>query len=376
MQKISVENIQQGMILARSIYSASGRLLLSEGTELNSALQTRLQSLGIYSIFIDTDYDVVLESPDPIKEQTRLDATVSVRNCFKQYSLTQKIDDKAVTASVDRIIDEIINNKDALVQLTEVRSHDDYTFKHSTNVCVLSVMLGMAAGYGLSDLKKIGVGALLHDMGKVNVPREIINKPGRLTGPEWTCIKTHPQAGFDILKQTGKFSLLSAHIALNHHERYDGSGYPNGVEGPDIHEFARLAAICDVYDALTSDRPYRKGMPANQAYDILLTGSGTQFDPELLRIFVQRIAIYQPGSFVELSTGEIAVVTKITAGIPWRPSVMPVLDANKQKILQWEEINLARKFNITITRILDESECLQFCSNINKKDNNFNMEIS
>lgn len=376
MQKISVENIQQGMILARSIYSASGRLLLSEGTELNSVLQARLLSQGIYSIFIDTAYDVVLESLDPIKEQTRLDATISVQNCFKQYSLTQKIDDKAVNESVNRIINEIINNKDAVIQLTEVRSHDDYTFKHCTNVCVLSVMLGIAAGYGLGDLKKIGVGALLHDMGKVVVPREIINKPGRLTGPEWACIKTHPQTGFDILKQTGKFPLLSALIALNHHERFDGSGYPNGIEGNEIHEFARLAAICDVYDALTSDRPYRKGMPANQAYDVLLAGSGTQFDPELLRMFVQRIAIYQPGSFVELSTGEIAVVTKITAGIPWRPSVMPVLDANKQKILQWEEINLARKFNITIIRILDESECLQFCSNTNQNDTDFHMEIS
>jgi HD-GYP domain-containing protein (c-di-GMP phosphodiesterase class II) len=234
----------------------------------------------------------------------------------------------------------------------------------------------MAAGYNVNNLNKIGIGALLHDLGKIQIPRGIINKPGRLTSDEMSCIKEHPQAGFNILRKNNNFSLLSAHIALEHHEKFDGSGYPQGIEGEEIHEFARLTAICDVYDALTSDRPYRKGMPAHQAYDTLLAGSGSQFDPEFLRIFVQHIAIYPMGGFVELNTGEIAVVTRITAGVPWRPCVMPVLDANKQKILQWEEINLARTFNITISRVLEEEECLQFCSNVTQNKKKYDAQIS
>lgn len=370
MQRISVEKIQQGMILAKSIYNAAGRLLLTEGTQLNAILQMRLISMGVYSVFIDTEYDFAFEAPDPISEKTRAEATTSVQRCFRHYSLTQEINAKKVTETVGKIVSEVISNKDAVIQLTEVRNHDDYTFQHSTNVCVMAVMLGKAAGHNVNDLKKIGIGALLHDLGKIQVPKTIINKPGRLTRDEMSCIKQHPQAGFDIIRKNTNFSLLSAHIALDHHERFDGSGYPHGIEGQEIHEFARLTSICDVYDALTSDRPYRKGMPANQAYDTLLAGSGSQFDPELLRLFVQRIAIYPLGGFVELSTGEIAVVTKITAGIPWRPCVMPVLDAQKQKILEWKEINLARTFNITITRILEEDECIQFCSNVmqNKKE--------
>lgn len=364
MQRISVEKIEQGMILAKSIYSASGHLLLAEGTELNNVLQKRLLSLGIYSVFIDTDYDSIAPMPDTISEKTRLEAITNVQKCFKQYSLTQEVNTKKVMESVNKIINEVISDKEAVIQLAEVRNHDDYTFQHSTNVCVMAVMLGRAVGYNINDLKKIGIGALLHDLGKIRVPQKIINKPDRLTKDEMSCIKIHPQAGFDILRKSSDFSLLSAHIALDHHEKFDGSGYPHGIKGDEIHEFARITSICDVYDALTSDRPYRKGMPANQAYDTLLAGSGSQFDPEFLRMFVQRIAIYPVGGFVELSTGDIAVVTKITAGIPWRPCVMPVIDASKQKILQWEEINLARVFNITVIRVLEEEECLKFCSNV------------
>lgn len=360
MQKISINRISSGMILAKNIYTVDGILLLSEGTLLTERHKAHLNHYKIPAVFIKSKYDVDFDTEEIISEKVRVEANASIQKCFKKYSLTQKVDSKAALETVEKILAEVLKNKDIVIELTDVKTYDDYTFQHSTNVCAMSALMGVALNYSADKLKTLAMGALLHDLGKMTIPKELLNKPSKLTEEEMQCMQSHSEMGFEILRKKNIISTLVAHIALSHHEKFDGSGYPRGIAGTEIHEFARIVSICDVYDALISDRPYRRGMNPSQAYEILLSESGTRFDPAILKVFLQRISIYPVGCFVELSSGEIAIVSKVYKGIPWRPCVTPILAGNGAQISDRIEIDLTTKLDLTIIRVLDEAEYIKF----------------
>ena len=156
---------------------------------------------------------------------------------------------------VDQIIDELLADLSVLVNLTDIRTFDDYTFASLSNVSVLAIMTGITMGYNDLQLKELGVGAILHDLGKIRIDKSILSKTGELSKEEYEEVKRHPVYGFEILRQYQDVSLLSANVAFQHHERWDGSGYPRGLSGENILEYARIVAACDVYDALLADRP-------------------------------------------------------------------------------------------------------------------------
>jgi HD-GYP domain-containing protein (c-di-GMP phosphodiesterase class II) len=348
MRRISLDSCCKGMILGKTIYSEGGRVLLREDIELRESYIERLRLCNISEIYIKDDISEGIVINDVIDERTRVEAKVLVKSIMEDCKKNSRINSDAAKVMVDKIIDELLLNRDVLVNLSDIKTTDDYTFAHSVNVCILSLMAGAKLGLNQLRLKDLGVGALLHDIGKVSIPEEIIKKPGKLTDEEYEIIKQHTVLGHNALKADMDIRISSAHIALAHHERYDGSGYPFGLKGENIHQFARIVAIADVYDALTSDRVYHEKMKAHEAVELLTTVGMNQFDREILQVFIKNIALYSLGTGVLLDNGEKGIVVDCNKDLPARPVVRIVYRANGERVRTYEEVDLAKKLNFFI----------------------------
>ena len=212
---------------------------------------------------------------------------------------------------------------------------------------VYTLALAVKLGYNERELLEIGIGALLHDVGKMAVPLEILNKPGKLTKEEFEVIKTHPKVGYDMLKDLPNISLLTAHCALQHHERINGSGYPYGLKGDEIHEYAQIIGIADVFDAVTSHRSYRKPMLPHEALELLYSGVGTLYDIRYIQEFNQTIAVYPIGLTVVLSDGRVGIVVKQNKGLSTRP-VVRIVKENGKSLDEPYDVDLVKHPNVTI----------------------------
>jgi HD-GYP domain-containing protein (c-di-GMP phosphodiesterase class II) len=231
---------------------------------------------------------------------------------------------------VDDILADLRSAGGSVVTLVALRRATEYTFVHSVNVCVLSLLVGLQFGYDRTALRQLGIGALLHDVGKVFCT-DLAEKPGPLTEEEWVRMKRHPWDGWDMLRRHPEVHLFSAHVALQHHERLDGSGYPRGLTADQILAFARIAAVADVYDAMTADRPYRQAFPPHEAMRALLREAGSKFDPDAVRHLAARLAVYPNGTIVRLTSGELAVVSD-QGGHPDLPVVRVVADSHQDPV--------------------------------------------
>ena len=347
------------MKLAKNIYSEDGRVLLGVGVELTGVLIRKLHEHGIPFIYVfdKRTEDVVV--PDIISDETRMRAMQLIRNSFR--TLMEQSGRRKAVGSLDKemrgvlsmIVDDLSSHKDAMLMLMNLSINDHYLYQHSLNVCVYATMLGMAVGYNRNELMALGLGALLHDIGKTLIPPSILSKKGKLTTEEYEVVKQHAEIGFRMLKDEANIPLLSAHCALQHHERLDGSGYPRGIKGDEIHDFAQWIGLVDSYDAMTSHRPYRPAMLPHQAMEILFTGAGTLFDMEKIRAFRDKVAIYPLGITVRLHTGEIGVVVDINTSSPHRPVVRVLQDAEGREIDEPYEIDLSKHLSVMITGVND-----------------------
>lgn len=255
-------------------------------------------------------------------------------------------------AIVQDIIEQIIENKGITVNMIDLKTYDDYTYYHSVNVGVLSLVLGVALGRNRPTLYKLGVGALLHDIGKMFIDKDIIDKPDSLTPEEYEEVKKHPTLGYEYLVNSNLDLPISGLIGiLQHHERNDGSGYPDGLCGKEIHEFGRIIAIADVFDAMTSDRPYRPGMMPSEVMEYLMGGAGTLFDPELVYLFTRKVAAFPLGTCVLLSNGLTAIVVKNYEDCCLRPKVK-IIRSDDAHPLYFDLKNDRNLANLTITGVV------------------------
>lgn len=353
MRLVSIQNVKPEACLAKTIYDSMGRVLLAKGTCLNDAYIKRLTGLGYSSLYIEDEISESIQIEDVIPEEARLQVSYIARETLINTKKGQQIEERKIKRAVDDLIDELLNNKETIVHLTEIRSLEDYTFKHSVNVCVLSLLTGLAMGYHQLKLKELGIGALLHDVGKARLPEEISGRQPQ-NEQEYLIYQKHCEYGWEILKDNSDISILSAHVSLQHHERYDGSGYPRGLSDTSILEYARIVAVADAYDTLASIQPNRQRMFPHEVVKVLKDKKGTQFDPEVVDCFLPNIAPFPAGSLVSLNNGYKAIVVSVQKHNPTRPQIRLLYDDNGQKIEGIKYLDLMKRPATFITEVAED----------------------
>ena len=237
-------------------------------------------------------------------------AKQAVVSMFNEVRMGKAVDAESASSLVEEISDSVARNPGALISLARLKTADDYTYMHSVAVCALMVALARQIGLSETHTRSAGMAGLLHDLGKAAIPLAVLNKPGKLTDEEFAVIKTHSARGHLMLKESGKVEAAVLDACLHHHEKMDGTGYPGKLAGDKISLIARMTALCDVYDAITSDRPYKRGWDPSEAIRRMAEWTHDHFDPRLFQAFVKSIGIYPVGSLVRLTTGRIGVVTE------------------------------------------------------------------
>jgi putative nucleotidyltransferase with HDIG domain len=268
------------------------------------------------------------------------DAVSAAADVWESAATESAPDATVARTMIDGLAQAVAQNRTALLALTTLKNYDNYTFTHMVNVSILT--MGQARGLGIDGplLRELGLAALMHDIGKVRTPIEILNKPDKLTDAEFTIMRRHVIDGAEMLRQTPDIPALAPVIAFEHHLRTDGTGYPHGVRRASLNVGTMLCSIADVYDAMRSQRLYQEAFPTDRILEVLKRNDGTQFDQHLVRRFVQLVGIYPAGNLVRLNTGDVAVVVKAYAPDPYRPRVRVLFDRHAKRLDLAYELNL------------------------------------
>ncbi|WP_209125036.1 HD-GYP domain-containing protein [Alkalihalobacillus sp. BA299] len=356
MRLVSTKSLNENACLAKPIINDNGQVLLQQGVPLTSRMIQRLIELGITFVYIEDELTADVGAKEGISDEVRFRAIGTIKSEFNEICDDLKLKKSFHNARLNQnfakvirsILSEVKNNPKALSLLSDVYLYDSYIFTHSLNVTVYTLALALELKFNEKQLMEIGMGAILHDVGKMAIPTEILNKPDRLTNEEFSIIKSHAQAGYEILKDQPNISLLTAHCAFQHHERINGSGYPRGIKGDEIHLYAKIIGVCDVFDAVTSNRVYRSAMLPHEALELLYSGVGTLYDKEIVEAFRNTIAMYPVGITVGLSDGREGIVVKQNNELSTRP-VVRIICEDDQKVAPYE-VDLMKHVNVTITK--------------------------
>ncbi len=352
MRMIPISSLKPGMIVGKDLYDNHNSLLLSKGHALSEKEIRRINNF-YHAIYITDNYFDQVEIPDNIEDVSgvlRNNAVAAAREMFLLVN-SKKAPNKKILHNaklvVDDIVNEIVLNKNVTYTMTDLKLFDDYTYYHSVNVTIIAVILGFSLRLNKVSLYKLGLGALMHDIGKIFIPKNILEKQDKLTPEEFEVIKSHSAKGFEYLKDISDVPSDSNLAVLSHHEKYGGYGYPQGIRGNDIPLFGRILMIADVFDALVSDRPYRKALLPSEAIEYIVGGSGELFDPKIVNVFMEKISPYPVGTYVMLSNGQKAVVVENRPKFGLRPKVR-VIDT--VGIPQYYDLS-REFFDITVTGV-------------------------
>lgn len=297
--------------------------------------------------------EYIPEPPAVIQEKTSFNDEVkraakicakgkeAVVSMFQEARMGKAIEAEAAAPLVEEISNSVLRNPGALISLARLKTADDYTYMHSVAVCALMIALSRKLGLDEQQTREAGMGGLLHDLGKAMIPMEILNKPGKLTDEEFTLVKTHPEEGHKLLLEGKGITDIAKDICLHHHEKIDGSGYPNKLNGDAISLFAKMGAVCDVYDAITSNRPYKAGWDPAESIKRMAEWKG-HFDPTVFQAFVKSLGIYPVGSLVRLESGKLGVVVEQGEQSLLKPKVRVFFSIKSQAYIKPELIDIAR----------------------------------
>lgn len=261
---------------------------------------------------------------------------------IRQLKAGEPIDITPLAAVAEEMVDTMFTHGDAMLCLARIRAKDAYLMEHSMNVAILLANFGRYLGLERSVLKELTLGGLLHDVGKIMTPDEVLNKPGKLTDEEFTIMRQHVVHSYDILSQTPGITATMLEVAANHHERLDGTGYPSHLKGDQLSLHTRMSGIVDVYDAVTADRVYKQGMQPTQAFRILLKGADHHFDRGLVTKFIKCMGVYPVGTLVQLSNQRLAIVMQRNEQQPLKPVVKVIYHATQRHYLDVQWLDLAK----------------------------------
>ncbi len=375
-KKVSIERLQPGMYIHDlNCGWMDHPFITSQFRVKDEATIKKVAAIGIRELYIDTrkGLDVagaqtaeeasreiqqglidIVEAPEPVIQAVALAdeafkarklhvaANKIVHGLMDDIRLGRQIEVDKVEPLVEAMVDSIFRCQDALLPMARLKNHDEYTFQHSVSVCALLVAFARNLKLPREVIKQIGMGGLLHDVGKCKIPGSILNKPGKLDEAEFTIMRQHAAFSAEILAATKGVSEIALEVAAQHHERYDGTGYPKGLKGDEISLYGQMSAIVDVYDAITSIRVYHKGIPATEALGKIFEWSKFHFKPELVQAFVRAIGIYPTGSLVKLASGRLGIVLEQQAGNSLKPLVKVIFSTKQNAFLPPEIIDLTK----------------------------------
>lgn len=255
-----------------------------------------------------------------------------IKSVFDDIRFGNQFSVETVKQAVSKCVDEVLENPDAMLLLTQLKNQDEYTAQHSMNVCVLAILLGRELKLSIEELNNLGLSGLLHDIGKMKVPLEVLNKPGKLEGKELELMRKHTVFGRNVLMTARNLFPGAVDVAFCHHEKLNGAGYPRGVDKSALSTFTKIVAVVDTYDAITSDRVYQAGRPHMTALGILVNEMNKDFQGNYVTVFINCIGFYPQGNLVELNSGEVGLVIEQNKSDRLKPKLLLLLDKNKQPI--------------------------------------------
>jgi HD-GYP domain-containing protein (c-di-GMP phosphodiesterase class II) len=326
MRYVTVSRLQDGMKLARPLLGGNFSTLLREGMMLERHHIRRINDLGYGGVYVDDELSEGLFFNDPVSFDTRVATIRASKDILDQAAqgrfgngvrMPRQRQDKIFMP----IVDAVIGDPKRMMDYIDMKPYEDYTYYHAANVVILSVLIGVELGLSGNRLYELALSSLLYDLGNLFLPKGLLNKPGKLSAEEFEEIKRHTQLGFDYLRDNFDISIEGCMGALQHHENYDGSGYPNGLKRDKISLYGRIIAVTDVFDALISRRPYRQPMFPATAINYVEMKSGSLFDPTVVKALKNVVASYPTGMLVETSTGISCLVTDNTHGYGDRPQL-------------------------------------------------------
>ncbi len=345
---------------------ADGFAALMGSTEVKDIVGARafLDAHGVQGIEVSetslADQDTE-ETPKEAKAKLRKtydSGLAAMRDVETQVKLGKVFEVESLQSVVNGLLENLFTDPAAVLGLTAIKSHDDYTLNHSINVCILALSLGASLGLDSESLRSLGLSALLYDLGKVRIPEEILNKEGPLTADEWQIVKSHATEGADLLKRIQLVDQMPMVVAYEHHQRHDLQGYPETGEVQEQHLFSKIVALCDAYDAMTTSRPFRKEIRPDKALAVLMQGRGKAYDPTITKVLVAMLGIYPMSAVVRLSDACTAVVFRVNRDDLLRPRVKVLIDGDGRWIEEPTIVDLRLIDRATGGHPLTITECI------------------
>ncbi|SHK21871.1 HD-GYP domain, c-di-GMP phosphodiesterase class II (or its inactivated variant) [Hathewaya proteolytica DSM 3090] len=352
MKIVLVDSLKGNEKLSYDVTDPNGAILIKAGTVITNQHIKKLQKNGIYAVRISGYEDAVTNYKEKLKdeymENLKYSTLKSMPAAFQQIVESPKsININQFKNDIFKMVDHILECGSVTTNLFEIKDYDDYTYVHCVDTCIMSIFLGMSAGLGKNEIDDLALAAILHDIGKIKIPNSIINKKGRLTDSEFEIIKTHPSLGEKIVADLPNIPDDVCMAIGQHHERFDGRGYPHGIVGKTIHPYAKIISVCDVFTAVSANRSYRPRFEPFEAYELILSGAGSQFDPKLISRFKDNFAIYPIGSIIRLSNGMSGIVVKQNKGFPDRP-VIKIFNMENSTWTGSFDLNLLDNIDVTV----------------------------
>ena len=329
MRFVSIEDARPGMCLAYDLYDSMGRTKVGSGCELTASYINKLNEYGFSGIYIE----------DEQSKDIYIEATIPEKLRQEGFKCVQENDIDRCAEIAQQIVENLLSRENVCLDMTDLRSYDDYTYAHSVNVAVLCCVIGMGMGMSERDLNYLVTAALLHDLGKLAIPKEILNKPGRLTPDEYQLMKTHSTRSYQLLSKRWNISAHIKQTVLLHHENVDGSGYPQGLMGDEQSLSVRIVHVADVYDALTSRRPYKKPYSPYEAVEYLMGACGIMFDKNVVEVFMERVPLFPRGTEVNLSDGRKGLIYENKGPHNLRP-ILNMPDGTKLDLMENKNLNV------------------------------------